>query len=783
MLESAGLETWSPAASARSLNAVFRRRLPQVVSADGRIRVSLLALWGATALMVLVYLASTLLRARSGSGSFYDVWVGNAGYAGCALMCGWRAVVIRRQRFAWGAIALGLAFFTGGAVLWTTLVQYWNPVPYPSVSDLSFLCVFPVMYVGVGMLVRGALPRASGAIWLDGLIAALGVAALEATGVIGAVSSASHGDFATVATNIAYPIGDLVLVSMVVAAFAIQGWRPGRMWWLLGTGLAIFAAADSVYVLRVTDGTYTTGTPLDSLWLIGTFLIASAAWREPAGRPEPVRRTQPIFVPALFLMSSLGIIVYGTWHQVHPLELVLATTTLLTAFLRSVHGYRQLRVLAESKREARTDELTGLPNRRFFFEALNAHMAASPDGERVSVLMLDLDRFKEINDSLGHHVGDDLLRELGPRLATVVNGDGVVARLGGDEFGLFLTKLENASDATGLAERVCEVLREPFVLETMTLRLDASIGIAVAPEHGRRVETLLQKADLAMYSAKRGHRAWELYSAAKDFDSLQRLQLMQDLPGAIDRDEIILHYQPLFDLASGQTTGVEALARWQHPTRGLLGPAEFLGLVDESGLIGPFAETVLDQALAQQAEWLRAGIQIQMAVNLSAANLRDEDLASKVSAAMARHGGPAGRLTIEITEDCLMADADQGLRILQQIHALGVEISVDDYGTGFSSLAYLRNLPIHQLKLDRAFLVGVPGDTRATSIVRSTVQLAHSLGLRLVAEGIEAPETLAAVQALGCDLAQGFLIGRPVAADQISGALPAHRALAGVAAG
>jgi diguanylate cyclase (GGDEF)-like protein len=201
-----------------------------------------------------------------------------------------------------------------------------------------------------------------------------------------------------------------------------------------------------------------------------------------------------------------------------------------------------LRVLAESKREARTDELTGLPNRRFFFEALNAHMEASPEGERVSVLMLDLDRFKEINDSLGHHVGDDLLRQLGPRLATVVNGDGVVARLGGDEFGLFLTKLEKASDATQLAERVCDVLREPFVLETMTLRLDASIGIAVAPEHGREVEALLQKADMAMYSAKRGHRPWELYSAANDFDSLERLQLMQDLRVAIERGEIVLHY-------------------------------------------------------------------------------------------------------------------------------------------------------------------------------------------------------------------------------------------------
>ena len=712
--------------------------------------------------LVTAYLASTVLRRPGSSSPFFDGWIGNLGYAGCTALCAWRAVVVRDQRRAWGAIAISLGLFTMGAVLWTTRIQFLDPVPYPSTADAFFLAFYPLAYLGVGMLIRDAVPRGSRAIWLDGLIAALGVAALEASIVIAGISHANRGDGATIATNLAYPIGDLVLVMMVVALFAMRGWRPGRLWWALGAGLAIFSAADSVYVLRVTAGTYVTGTVLDGLWPIGVLLMALAAWQATGpGRRDAVH-DQAVVIPGLFLISSLGIVVYATWRPVLPLGVVLATGTLLVAIARLAQAYRQLQTLAESRRQARTDELTGLVNRRGFYEAINACLDPGSGRTHLGVLMIDLDRFKEINDSLGHQVGDEILRQLGPRLSAVVGQSGMVARLGGDEFGLLLAPLADRSAATQLAQQVSEVLRHPFELDAMTIRVDASIGIAIAPDDGRLADDLLKKADVAMYGAKRGKKVWEFYEPDGDVHTRDRLELMEDLRDAIDRGELVVHYQPKLDLVRGMVTGVEALVRWQHPTRGLLLPGSFLELIEQSGLIGPLAMTVLDQAMAQQRRWAAEGVDLIVSVNLSAANLMDDDLAGKIAGVMARHQADPSGLILEITEDCLMIDADKSMRILAQIQATGIRLSIDDFGTGFSSLGYLRDLPAGELKLDRTFLTGLARDPRAVSIVRSTVGLAHSLGLRLVAEGVETADELDLVTGLGCDGAQGYLLGRPM---------------------
>jgi len=449
--------------------------------------------------------------------------------------------------------------------------------------------------------------------------------------------------------------------------------------------------------------------------------------------------------------------------------------TLLLAIGRSAYAFRQLRALAESKREARTDELTGLPNRRLFFERLAACFPPGALPQRIAVLMIDLDRFKEINDSLGHHVGDDVLRQIGPRLSTVVRGMDTVARLGGDEFGLLISPLDSPSTAVHVAERVREVLRQPFELESMSLRVDASIGIALAPDHGTEPGALLQKADFAMYAAKRERQPWQIYSSEHASNTRERLELMEDLRDALQRAEFVVHYQPKFDLFSGMVTAVEALARWQHPKRGILQPAAFLELVEESGLMGEFTMAVLDQALIQQARWVDDGYDLDVAVNLSPANLRDEDLANKIAVLIARRGVRPGSITLEITEDSFIADPDQALRVLGKLKAAGVEISIDDYGTGFSSLTYLRRLPVSELKLDRTFLTGAPQDKRAVSVIRSTVDLAHSLGLRIVVEGVEDLDALALVAGLGCDSAQGFLLGRPMPPQELFATEPALR--------
>ena len=726
-----------------------------------------MALGLVTGALTLLYLGSTIFRKPGTSDYFFDVWVANAGYVGCAALCTWRAIARRRGRWGWGALAVGLWFFTAGSVLFTVWVQYLTPQPYPSISDAAFLTFFVFAFPGIGLLVRETVPHTSKTIWIDGLIAALGVAALESILVITPIIKASAGISGTsVATNIAYPIGDMVLVTMVVAVFAVRGWRPGRLWWTLGAGLVLFAAADSVFVLQVTAGTYVTGTPLDSLYLIGTFLMAFAAWQgmgvSAAKSTSAVRPTN--VVPVLFLLSSLGIVVSAAGRSI-DLGVILATATLVIAIARSAYAFRQLRALADSRREARTDELTGLPNRRLFFESLAASLELGAS-ETTAVLMIDLDRFKEINDSLGHHVGDDVLRQLGPRLTDAVGTSGTVARLGGDEFGLVLSAPVDAAAAIEVAERVREVLRQPFQLEGMSLRVDASIGVSLAPEHGTTPETLLQKADVAMFAAKRSHSPWQVYSSEYEQNARERLQLMEDLRDALRLGEIVLFYQPILDLASGLVTGAEALARWRHPSRGVLPPIAFLGLIADAGLMGPFTMDVLDQALVQQSRWSMAGYDVCVSVNISAASLRDDELPDKIAGLIAKRSVNPSRITLEITEDSFIADPEQALLVLERLRGLGVELSIDDFGTGFSSLTYIRRLPVSELKLDRTFLTGAPEDRRAVSIIRSTVDLAHSLGLRIVAEGIENLEALELVDDLGCDAAQGYLMGRPVPAEE-----------------
>jgi EAL domain-containing protein (putative c-di-GMP-specific phosphodiesterase class I) len=327
-----------------------------------------------------------------------------------------------------------------------------------------------------------------------------------------------------------------------------------------------------------------------------------------------------------------------------------------------------------------------------------------------------------------------------------------------------------------VAEEVRDDLRRSFLLDSISLHVDASIGIAIAPDHGDAADTLLQRADVAMYEAKRNHRGWEVYSPFRDRHTRDRLELMEDVRNAIGRGELVLFYQPKLDMASRAVTGVEALVRWQHPDRGLLTPDRFLALFEQSGLIGPLAMTVLELAMAQQADWASEGVDLSMAVNLSPANLSDAHLPEKVFEVFDRWGVDPGKVVLEITEDSFMGDPEQSLDVMTRLHDQGVELSVDDYGTGFSSLAYLRDLPVNELKLDRAFLAAADDD-RAVAIIRSTVDLAHSLAMRIVAEGVETDANLALIAELGCDAAQGYLLGRPAPAAALFPVSPAAGAL------
>jgi diguanylate cyclase (GGDEF)-like protein len=441
------------------------------------------------------------------------------------------------------------------------------------------------------------------------------------------------------------------------------------------------------------------------------------------------------------------------------LELVLlGLYILLFPILRRVTSRlrRQMEVI---EHQALHDALTGLPS-RMYFQAMVEEALVRSDGH-AGVLLVDLDRFKEINDALGHPSGDALLAELGQRLAVALGEGTGVARLGGDEFGVVSEHMLDAASAIAVAERVRETIAEPTEVAGVSVEMQASVGIALAPEHGRDVEELLRRADVAMYEAK-NTLAPQLYTPSLDQNSPDRLALVSQLRHALTRDEIVVHYQPQIDLRSGAVRGAEALVRWLHPRRGLIPPDEFLLVAEHVGLMRPLTRYVLEKALEQTRIWHEAGHSLELAVNISGRDLVDSRLPDEVGRALAEHGVPATCLELEITENTLLFDPGRTATILGRLSDLGVRIAIDDFGTGYSSLGHLKRLPVDVLKIDRSFVMRMTSDTSDAMIVRSTIDLAHSLGLTVVAEGVEDADTWQQLSAIGCDIAQGYAISRPL---------------------
>jgi len=419
------------------------------------------------------------------------------------------------------------------------------------------------------------------------------------------------------------------------------------------------------------------------------------------------------------------------------------------------------------QRIATTDELTGLANREHFREVVEARIVRAGDAAaRFAVMLMDLDRFKEINDTLGHHYGDVLLRELGPRLVSTIGEGGLVARLGGDEFGILLA--EDTDDPAVLdivLTRLFASVSEPFGIDELSLEVGASVGVARFPEDGEDSHALLRCADIAMYAAKEAQTEYKLYTAEQNQHSVRRLSVLSDIRHALVADEIVVHYQPIIDVDSLRVRGAEGLVRWQHPEHGLIPPGAFVQTIEQTGLIGPLTRHVLERAIAECADWRRDGREMSVAVNLSVRNLLDRDLPKQIERLLDMYSLPAGSLQLEITESMIMSDPDRALATVSQLSALGVRLSVDDFGTGYSSLANLRKMPIDELKIDRSFVSPMLRDESDLIIVRSTINLGHDLGLNVIAEGVEDSATLDSLAELGCDLAQGYHVSRPMPAD------------------
>jgi len=414
------------------------------------------------------------------------------------------------------------------------------------------------------------------------------------------------------------------------------------------------------------------------------------------------------------------------------------------------------------------DPVTDLPNRTLFRDRLQQALArAQREDHMLAVLIVELSNFKEINNTLGHHNGDRMLKKVAARLRGVLRDSDTIARQGGDEFAILLPKVDSTGSARKIAEKIHVALDSPVEIEDLALGIHINIGIALYPEHSFDSDTLQQRADVALYAAKVGKHAIVIYDPKLDQHSPQRLTLMGELRQAISRDELLIHYQPKLDLKNNRVSSMEALVRWQHPSHGFIGPDEFIPLAERTGLIHPLTIWVIDKTLEQIRAWRDNGHNFSVAVNLSAHLLLDHDLPDLIAGKLAHYEVPVELLTLEITESAIMADPRRALNVLESIHDMGIHIAIDDFGTGYSSLAYLSRMTVNEIKIDRSFVMQMQENKRDEKIVHATINLAHNLELSVVAEGVEDEHILEHLRQMECDTVQGYLISRPITADEV----------------
>ena len=621
-----------------------------------------------------------------------DVWLYSVVFLGAGVALAARAVHQPAQRTAFALFALAVAASAVGNLYYSLVLVNLDVVPYPSWGDVAYLLFYPLVYSGLTILLRQGVHRWHASLWLDGLIVALTTAALATAFMVAPLLEVTDAELSVAVTNLSYPLADVLLVATVVSSVWILGRRAGRTWLVLATAFIVNGAGDVVFLLQDSAGEYVEGTPIDVTWPLAVTLMALAAVLPQAGdHPANVTAdatpSQPrwalIAVPMIATTASLGVLLpWGDW-VCPPLAKWLTAGVFIAAIIRSGLTYREVSELAAARRVAATDELTGVTNRRGFTAVAEAHLAdliptvdqagldarthpgqtgraSSQEQRSLSLLVLDLDDFKEVNDSLGHQAGDTLLIGVAQRLTAACRATDLVARLGGDEFALLLPDTDRAR-AERVAQRVREDLADPFLLEGVGVATSASIGIAMAPAHGHSLAALMRHADIAMYHAKENRLGAVVYDVEEHGNPVDdQAERREELRIAIDEGQMIVHYQPKVHLASDRVTGVEALARWAHPTRGVLAPGEFLPCVEQLGLMPALTLCVMNQAFAQTAEWRGQGLDLTLSVNLTAAEVVDTSLPPRIEGLLAKHDLPPSSLLLEITEETLLQDRALG---------------------------------------------------------------------------------------------------------------------------
>jgi diguanylate cyclase (GGDEF)-like protein len=740
-----------------------------------RAKTALWAIYALCGLLLVAYLVVVLSRPNGAYWTWLDGWGVDAVEVFISGLCIGRALLRRPGRLV--ALTLGIAIMCwaiGDVVLTVESLGGATP-PTPSLADVLYLSFYPFAYVGVVLLMRREIKRISPPSWLDGGVAGLGAAALCAAFAFHSIVHTAGGSALGVATDLAYPIGDVLLLAVVVAATTLLSGRGKAPWALLASGIALNVVGDTFNVFSSSVGSSRVGDTFNSIaWPAAILFISMAVWI----RPRPSRgliaeKTSGFLLPGLASVAAFAVLLFASVHKTGDVAIGLSAATILAAGIRLAISARGLRALTEERhKQAVTDELTGLGNRRKLFHVFESFFenqdALSDVRQNLAFLFVDLDHFKEINDSFGHAAGDELLRQLGPRLLSSVRSNDIVVRLGGDEFAVLLIDAD-VDDARAVAERLAKSIEEPFDLDMVKARIGASIGISLLETDATDSAGLLRCADVAMFRAKTGNTSFAFYDQSLDDDNV--LLMAEELRIAVEEKQFVLHYQPQLDLRTGEITAVEALLRWHNPRLGgMIPPLKFLPVAEEAGLMPSLTALVLDDALAQCASWHTSSHKVAVSVNLSASNLLDPGFTSMVSRLLESRGLPAEALVLEITETCIISDYERSRKVIEDLRDLGLVVSIDDFGAGFTSLAYLGDLAVGELKLDRIFVTGLASEERSRdrALIRSTIELAHALRLRVVAEGIEDSETLDFLADLRCDVAQGYYIGRPMPAEELT---------------
>lgn len=696
-------------------------------------------------------------------------------------------------------LACTILCYVIGQVIWTLNENVLHvAVLFPSWADVGYLASYPFALLAILFLPHQRRSLSSRTrIVFDAVIAMIGVVTFSWYFVLGPTIMYGASSMLDRLVGTAYPLSTLVLIFCLVLLTVrnnMPAMRP--VIYLLFLAFAVITITDTIFNYQQLYNHYQTGRLLDLGWPLGYLLLGLAArvfyilhqpGQQVVAQAKENERTAEQNTPWQILIPyawvpTLGVLLLFIWrrggHSSLVMGVVVGAVVLLGLMLvRQLVAMRELYTLyvnndalastnMQLEIQATHDELTGLPNRSFLQRRLEqeAHIARESNIP-AALLLLDLDRFKEVNDTLGHTVGDLLLQKLGQRLQNQLRPTDLIARLGGDEFAIVLPATD-AAGAIHAARTLLGALDAPTLVDDHAFSIGGSIGIALTPEHGDDVTTLLRCADVAMYVAKRSQSGLAEYTPEVDKHSPRKLALMSELRQAIADDGLLIHYQPKVSFSLGRMVGVEALVRWPHPVHGLIPPDDFIPLAERTGLIGPLTRWVLERAVHQCRDWEQIGLHINVAVNLSTHTLYDPQLLSTVTDLLQKYEVAPSQLTLEITESMLMEEPERAHVVLADLRALGLSISIDDFGTGYSSLVYLKRLTIDEVKIDKAFVfgLGVDADPADAAIVRAVVAMARPLQCEVVAEGVETVETWTFLQELGCDLAQGYYFSRPLPA-------------------